>query len=123
MLILFFNHYRKSITGKLRQSKEKLIYNFLTKLGGLEMKKTLVGAILICSIFIFGCDIKGSKMDPELAKDCVEKITYVYDARVNICYAIVATRTTGSTYQGGIGLTIVPYEKVKNQVRPENIIR
>lgn len=48
----------------------------------------------------------------EEAREFVNKVTYVRDARTDLCFAIVASRKTGSFSPTGLGITEVPCENV-----------
>ena len=80
------------------------------------MKKAITLALLIISLLLTSCEVYPSKVSEKKSKRFIKSITYVYDSRTDICYAIVAARRATDTDQNGIGLTVVPYEKVKGVV-------
>lgn len=65
---------------------------------------------------ITSCSVNTSKMD----NFDTSNITYVKDSETGLCFAIVATRKSGSTDQSGIGMACVPCsEKVMEKINNE----
>ena len=72
----------------------------------------LFGAIAVVSILLMsGCDVNPSKITSDYAKELAGKITYTKDVRTGLCFAVIASRKTGSTDQTGMGMTEVPCSK------------
>ncbi|MFZ2310688.1 MAG: hypothetical protein WAW11_04030 [Patescibacteria group bacterium] len=67
---------------------------------------------VVC-FFVVSCKVNPSEVTDEYAKEFVKKVKYVQDEKTGLCYAIVATRVTGSTDQNGISWTWVPCDSVK----------
>ena len=74
------------------------------------MKKILISLVTVMVIGLSSCDVNSEKMENFEPHD----ITYYKDSRTGICYAVVASRTSGSTDQTGLGMTVVPCDKVKD---------
>jgi len=77
------------------------------------MKNLICLIVLSCMFLAVGCDVNPSKVGDEQAVEFIEKITYVQDTETGLCFAIIATRKTGSTDQSGIGITQVPCDQVE----------
>lgn len=72
--------------------------------------------MIVCFVFSFGFSIYWDKMSSgaseigkvdqqERAHEVVQKIKYIYDERTGLCFARL-----------GVGLALVPYEKVKDHL-------
>jgi len=70
----------------------------------------VVIVVLLTGLIIFGCSVEPSKVTDSNAEDMGSKITYFRDSRTGICFAVIASRRTGSTDQSGLGLTQVDCE-------------
>lgn len=80
------------------------------------MKKLILLSALTLIIGCFGltsCSVNPSQVSDGYAKDFVKKVKYIKDENTGLCYAIVATRETGSTDQNGISWTWVPCDSVQ----------
>ncbi len=73
---------------------------------------SLIIITAIC-FFAVSCNVNPSEVSDDYAKDFVRKIKYVKDEKTGLCFAIVATRETGSTDQNGISWTWVPCDSVE----------
>jgi hypothetical protein len=65
---------------------------------------------------LVGCDINPSKFGQEEAKSFANNITYTYDNRTKLCFALVASRKTGVASQSGMGISEVPCDKVRDYI-------
>jgi hypothetical protein len=74
------------------------------------MKKLL---LLIYLIILSSCSVNTSSNIDVKGKD----LKYFKDTRTNLCYAIVASRKSGSFDTTGLGVTCVPCEKVKHLIK------
>ena len=70
----------------------------------------------IIALLIAGCDVNPSKITKKYADDMASKITYTMDVRTGLCFAVIATRKTGSTDQTGMGLTQVPCKDIAHLI-------
>jgi len=77
------------------------------------MKTMSVIIIAAICFFAVSCSVNPSEVSDDYAKDFVKKVKYVKDEKTGLCYAIVATRKTGSTDQNGISWTWVPCDSVE----------
>ena len=68
--------------------------------------------MLVLVVFMLGCEINPSKFGKDEAQLFANKITYVRDHRTGLCFAVVASRKTGSFDQSGMGISEVPCKKV-----------
>jgi hypothetical protein len=86
-----------------------------------RMKKTVLIALILISFLFVGCGInhpfnnQTPKTPLEISENVVNSITYVYDARVDICYAIVRSHTSAD--YNIFSITTVPFEKIKGKVQ------
>jgi hypothetical protein len=102
-----------------------IYFNFWSRKMGKQDKTKVTVAILmiIASIFLFCCAGCESEAHEEKRVEVARKrseykyknlvancIWYVYDPKVNICYAITEVQGTGMAART---MTVVPYEKVK----------
>lgn len=81
------------------------------------MKKYVMLFIVIVSLFATSCSVKSSKVSDEYAKEFIENAKYVRSKKTGLCFAILATKSTGKFGQNGISWTWVPAEFI-----PENLI-
>ena len=72
--------------------------------------KYIIGLVLVLSLM--SCDVNSSKFGTDEAKTFVNNITYVKDTRTNLCFALIASRRTGSFSQSGMGISQVPCDAV-----------
>jgi hypothetical protein len=79
------------------------------------MKKMFI--ILCLGFLIVSCDVQPSKISSSDAKDMAEKITYTKDERTGLCFAVIASRKALKANQSGLGLTVVPCEKVERFIK------
>lgn len=77
------------------------------------MKKFL---LVLLFVGIIGCSVNSSKMGSSEASDFVENIIYVQDQNTGLCFAIIASRKSFDLSSSGIGMTLVPCEKVMNRI-------
>jgi len=85
------------------------------------MKKIVL--VLLVALLLAGCGLYSAsnpinnqtqKATSDFSKDVVDSISYVYDARVDVCYAVIRSRTyTG--YQV-YSIAAVPFEKIRGRV-------
>ncbi len=78
------------------------------------MKRLL---IILSIILLCGCSAHPSKMSKRGSKKTVQKISYSYDERTGLCFAVVSSRNYWAgmipMQQQGLGLTVVPCEACK----------
>lgn len=72
-------------------------------------------ALLLITMFLLlgGCDVNPSKFGKSEAKSFTSKITYTKDHRTGLCFALVASRATGTASQTGMGISEVPCDFVE----------
>jgi len=75
------------------------------------MKKLLF--IILATMMITSCSVNTSEIDDF----DTSKISYFKDNRTGCCFAVVASRKTGSTEQSGLGITEVDCDKVKKYLK------
>lgn len=78
------------------------------------MKKIL---LVLLFVSIIGCSVNPSRMGNSEANNFVENITYIEDKNTNLCFAVVASRKSFDFNSSGLGITVVPCEKVKNFIK------
>lgn len=80
--------------------------------------------ILLGLLSLIGCEWADPNSDtnnrlsrPDVANSerAINSILYVYDARVDLCFAILRSRS--SDFYQIYSITIVPFEKVKDKVK------
>ncbi len=71
------------------------------------MKLALL-ALIPGVVFLGGCDQNASTVSPSTAQNMVNHLTYFKDSRVNLCYAVVASRADLEVKQNGLTITYVP---------------
>ena len=76
-------------------------------------KNFFLFAFIVSCFFISSCNVNPSEVTDDYAKNFVKKVKYAKDERTGLCYAMVATRETGSTDQNGISWTWVPCDSVQ----------
>ncbi|MFH0891833.1 MAG: hypothetical protein V1867_03580 [Candidatus Falkowbacteria bacterium] len=69
---------------------------------------------LFCFASVFGCSVNPSEINPDFARNFARNITYAQDPRTDLCFAFVASRKTGDTDQNGLGMSVVPCERVNH---------
>jgi len=77
------------------------------------MKTMFVIFITTICLFTVSCNVNPSEVTDDYAKKFVKEVKYVKDEKTGLCFAIVATRETGSTDQNGISWTWVPCDSVE----------
>ncbi len=70
--------------------------------------KFLIIMLMLMALALTGCDVNPSKFGSGEAKKFATKITYVKDHRTDLCFALVASRKTGTASQSGMGIAQVP---------------
>jgi len=95
---------------------------FFIALGGLMLKVFITAPGVIAEIAEAGAreQTKEKTWEQEVketkwARRAIEDIHYFYDAEVGICYAAVVYHIYHNGHSRAIGLTVVPYEKVKDR--------
>lgn len=78
------------------------------------MKKII---LLVSILVLFGCSVNPSELSPKYAKEMANKITYTRDDRTGLCFAVIASRKTGTASQSGLGMTVVPCEAVEHLIK------
>lgn len=73
---------------------------------GSNAMKWIMAAFAV-GIILGGCSINPSEITDSMAGKYADKLTYIHDARTGLCFAIIASRRTGSTDQSGLGITEV----------------
>ena len=74
--------------------------------------------VLVVVGMLMGCGVNPSQVSNDYANEMARKLTYTYDGRTNLCFAIIASRKTGSASQSGMGITEVPCtEAVKAMIK------
>ena len=68
-------------------------------------------------VVIVSCDVNPSKMTNKYAQELANKLTYTKDHRTGLCFAVITSRKTGSTDQTGLGMTVVPCEKIAHLIK------
>lgn len=75
--------------------------------------------VLIMSMLLAGtccCSVNPSKIGKVEAGKFVDRLTYVKDKRVGLCFAIIASRKTWDTDSSGLAITEVPCDKVDDHL-------
>jgi len=81
------------------------------------MKKVLISVCAACLVLVLsGCDINPSEFGKDEEKKFAQVISYTKDDRTGLCFAIVASRRTGSPDQTGMGMSEVPCDKVEHLI-------
>ena len=77
------------------------------------MRKVLcIFLVVLFIVVLWGCSARTSAPSASIAKDMVNKLTYVQDSRTDICYAVVGFARPGDLSNNSAGITYVPCEKV-----------
>jgi len=77
------------------------------------MKKILISLVVVMSLALSSCSVNSSEID----NFDTNKISYYKDVRTGICYAVVASRKTGDMSESGLGMTVVPCDKVEKYLK------
>ena len=73
------------------------------------MRRLWMFLALLMIVLVAACDYEPYKVGDEYVAHIVKSITYVQDARTDICFAIIARAVTDPA-----GVTMVPCENVKH---------
>lgn len=76
------------------------------------MKKMIIAAIMVGSLFLVGCSVNPSELSDGYVRNFARTTKYVKDERTGICFAVVASRATGGLTSTGVAMATVPCEKV-----------
>ena len=71
-----------------------------------------IGLIILLSS---SCAVKPSKVKNH--KKFAKNITYIYDEKTGLCFAVVATKKRFNVNQSGIGMACVPCERVRKHLK------
>ena len=69
--------------------------------------------VMMFVFFAVGCSVNASKMGREEARGVADSLTYIRDVKTGLCFAVVASRQTGTVNSTGMGLAHVPCDSVK----------
>lgn len=76
-------------------------------------KLTTFFSLVLAVFFLGGCDVNPSEFGEDEAKAFVSKVAYTKDKRTGLCFALIASRKTMSANQSGMGMSVVPCDKVE----------
>lgn len=84
----------------------------------MKIKIFLMGILLLS---ICCCDVETSKLSIGASEKLIENFRYKKDKRVDLCFAIVASRKFGNVNSSGLAVTEVPCTaKVEKLIEEQN---
>ena len=79
------------------------------------MMKILI--ILLSIVITLGaCTVQSSKLSKNDGEKIIENIRYVKDKKLDLCFALIASRKANRVDSSGLAMAAVPCEKVEDKL-------